>query len=190
MTFNEFSNRDCEFSYRDSIFKKKPIWVVTEVHFKLLNNGKPTVEYKDLIKELENSEKTLQTVREAVLKIRSAKSMVLDKKDPNSKSAGSFFIHPIITKEQFEKIPGEKPYHWELDNGKIKLSAAWLIEQAGFPKGHIYNKNVGLSEKHALAIINRANATSDEILDFAQEIIKKVNEKYSVELEIEPIIIQ
>lgn len=204
-----FPKEDCLFGYRTSRFKTvdKDKYIVTEVIFKLRKNGKPVIKYPELEKYLKSKYEnnfSLQDVRNAVLELRKRKAMVIDEGDPDSVSCGSFFVNPILTNEEYEKFRrkiidemengkskienGEELSipHWFV-NGKIKLSAAWLIENAGFKKGYIKN-GVGISSKHCLALVNKGGKTSD-LLELAEEIQTKVFEKFGVKLIIEPVVI-
>lgn len=131
------------------------------------------------------------TVRAAVLAIRRTKSMVLDPTDPNRRSAGSFFTNPIVGADVADAIarmlddPARLP-RWTLDDGRVKLAAAWLIERAGFAKGEVRGR-AGLSTAHALAVINRGDATASEILALAREIRDRVFDRFGVRLVPEPV---
>lgn len=191
-----FTNNECNFSYRNSRFKSndKGRYIITRVTYELTNNGTPIIQYPQLQealaeqgggKPLGSGREAAQRVREAVLKLRRKKSMVLDEHDLNTRSCGSFFVNPVITEEQRSTLPDDIPSFAEGEN--IKLSAAWLIEHAGFKKGQRY-KGVGISENHALALINREGSTN-ELLEFAEMIKGRVKEKFGVGLEQEPITI-
>jgi UDP-N-acetylmuramate dehydrogenase len=124
-----------------------------------------------------------------VIAVRRRKGMVLDPADPDTRSDGSFFMNPIITRSAFEELAarsGNMPNFPAGDD--VKLSAAWLIENAGFPKGFVHG-NVGLSSKHTLAIINRGGGTAREVLELVQMIQQKVREKFGVEIQPEPNLI-
>jgi UDP-N-acetylmuramate dehydrogenase len=213
----KFSNADCRFGYRESRFKAGDLntYIITEVKFRLKINGEPEIKYPELINHLLNSQSaipdsnkkiTLSTVtdpieklnivRNAVFDIRRNKSMVLDENDPDSISCGSFFINPVISEEEFKKLQnrwldkeesiGETIPHFRTENG-IKVSAAWLIENAGFKKG--YRKNgAGISSKHTLAIINCGGTTKD-VIELANKIKDKVFIKFGIQLNIEPMIV-
>lgn len=171
MTSNRLSviaASECEFGYRTSRFKTRDrnCYIITSVTFRLAVNGEPAVRYEELQQRLSRhggGVGSLSDVRRAVLAIRRRKGMVLDPHDPDSRSVGSFFVNPIVTCEQAEEIKvralkvapdsKEMPCFATPDN-RVKLSAAWLVERAGFRRAHIHG-NVGLSTKHVLAIINR-----------------------------------
>lgn len=191
------SNPDCGFAYRTSVFNtlQKNRYVVLAVTFALRRNGKPKIVYKELREFFGEKEPTLSEVRRAVLKIRALKSMVVDAFDPNSKSAGSFFKNPIISKEKFSEIEkraallGIKsvPF-FKADDENIKIPAAWLIENSGFYKGFQKN-NAGISSRHSLAVVNLGNASAKDVLELKNEIQKKVKELFDVELQPEPIFV-
>ncbi len=186
----------CGFAYRDSRFKsgEPGRYVVLAVTYRLRPGGKPTVSYADVERALaaRGSRKPgLADVRRSVLDIRRAKSMVLDAADPNSRSCGSFFLNPIVDTATFARIeravdnPG-MPRWYERD-GRVKLSAAWLIERAGFTRG-TSRGSVGLSTRHSLAIVCREGARAADIAAFAREIRSTVEERFSVRLVPEPVL--
>jgi len=114
--------------------------------------------------------------------------MVVDPADPESRSAGSFFTNPIVAPELAARLAPSPP-QWVQPDGRVKLAAAWLIEQAGFAKGTTRG-NVGISHKHALALVNRGGATATELLAFADEIIAGVEARFGVTLVPEPILVR
>jgi UDP-N-acetylmuramate dehydrogenase len=126
----------------------------------------------------------MHEVRDAVLRLRRGKGMVLDARDPDSVSAGSFFTNPIVEREA---LPEGAP-SWPAADGKVKTSAAWLIERAGFPKG-FGDGLVGISSKHTLALVNRGGATTAELLNLAREIREGVRAAFGVELVPEPTLV-
>lgn len=193
----ELINLDCGFAYRTSIFNttEKNRYIVLAVTYTLKSEGEPKIVYADLIKYFADKKPTLEDTRNAVIEIRSDKSMVIDAKDINSKSAGSFFKNPIVAKEHFVKIVEkarnlgiENVPSYEIDENNVKVPAAWLIEKSGFFKGFRFG-NVGLSSKHTLAIINRGGATAENVLEFKDEIQTKVKELFDIELIPEPVFV-
>ena len=188
------TNWDCGFSYRSSIFKTsaRDRYVVTAVTFRLRRNGSATVKYPELRSYLEEHGAPLddvQQVRHSVIAIRRRKGMVLDLSDPDTRSDGSFFMNPILGRSQFEalaKRAGSMPNFPSGD--EVKLSAAWLIENAGFHKGHVHG-NVGLSTKHTLAVINRGGGTAREVIELVRAIQDGVRARFGVELHPEPIFV-
>jgi len=180
------ANADCEFGYRTSVFKNsaKDRYVVLSVTFQLEPGGAPALRYPELQKAAGNAS-NLQQVRDAVIAIRRKKGMVIDPADPDTRSDGSFFMNPIVSKDVAARLP-EMPRFPSGDD--VKLSAAWLIEHAGFHKGFVHG-NVGLSSKHTLAIINRGGGTAREVVELVRMIQAAVREKFEVELHPEPIFI-
>lgn len=193
----EMSNSDCSFAYRTSIFNtsRKNEFIVLEVCFQLIPNGSPKIAYKDLQRYFGEKKPDLDETRQAILKIRGAKSMVINAGDPDSRSAGSFFKNPIVTKEKFKNIEKhakklgiENVPHFLVDEFDVKIPAAWLIESSGFYKGFKFGK-AALSSKHALALINPGNAQAQDILNLKNKIQDQVMEKFGVELKPEPIFV-
>lgn len=186
------TNWDCRFSYRSSIFKTaaRDKYVVVSVTFRLRRNGPATVKYPELRKYLEEREgalENLQSVRDAVVAIRKRKGMVLDPTDPDTRSDGSFFMNPIISREKFETLAGHAMPNYP-SGGEVKLSAAWLIEHAGFHKGFVHG-NVGLSSKHTLAVINRGGGTAREVVELVRMVQAGVRDKFDLEIHPEPIFV-
>lgn len=194
----ELSKAQCGFGYRTSNFKT--IWskryVVMQVDFVLQRQKTGSVRYPGILEWLKTNhlEKapTPADVRQAVLAVRQKKSMLLDANDPNTTSVGSFFVNPIISKEtvdmvikQAGSVSRPMPQFPQRD-GSIKLSAAWLIEEAGFPKGYQFGA-VGLSKNHVLAIINLGGAKAADVIALASCIRQKVRERFSITLKPEPV---
>ena len=195
----ELTNTQCGFGYRSSIFNstERDRYVVVEVTFRLKKNGEPALRYPDLQKHFETSKAppTLAEVRAAILKIRASKAMVITPNDPDCQSVGSFFKNPIVIAEKFaeikkaaKKLQLKEVPHFPAADDKIKIPAAWLIEQAGFVKGYSRGR-VGISSKHTLALINKSNATADEMLTLMRRIQEEVNKRFGVALLPEPIYI-
>ncbi len=190
----ELGNDQCGFSYRRSIFNttERDRYVVLTVRYRLKPGGSPKLGYADLIEAVgPDAEPTLSQVREAVLAIRRRKSMVIDPADINSRSAGSFFKNPIITEAAFAELQGvvnSKVPGFPVANAHVKVPAAWLIEKAGFQKGHRHG-SVGISESHSLALVNRGGGTAREILELKEKIQAEVREQFNIELLTEPVFI-
>jgi len=183
-----FTNGECLFGYRSSRFKnhERDRYVVLSVTFQLKRGGSATVRYPELQRYLDEHAialDDLRGVRHAVIAIRKRKGMVLDPNDPDTRSDGSFFMNPIVPAPP----PGIDMPHYPAANG-VKLSAAWLIEHAGFPKGFVHG-NVGLSSKHTLAVINRGGGTAREVTELVEMIQDGVREKFGVEILPEPIFV-
>jgi UDP-N-acetylmuramate dehydrogenase len=177
------TNEECRFGYRSSLFKniERERYVVLSGTFRLRVRGPATVKYPELQKYIDERHIPLEDlggVREAVIAIRKRKGMVLDPADPDTRSDGSFFMNPIVP----EPLP-DAP-HFPAENG-VKLSAAWLIEHAGFQKGFVHG-NVGISTKHTLAIINRGGGTASEALELVRMIQERVRERFGIEIHPEP----
>jgi UDP-N-acetylmuramate dehydrogenase len=180
------SPAECGFAYRDSRLKREPgRFVVLDVTLELDESdlSRP-VGYAELARRLgvEIGERVpLQGVRDAVVELRRGKGMVLDPSDPDSRSAGSFFTNPIVATDRVvEGCPS-----WPADGGRVKLSAAWLVEHAGFGKG-TRDGRVGTSSRHSLALTTEPGATATELLAFADRVVATVQEKFAVTLEREP----
>ncbi len=190
--FVVFTNAECAFGYRDSRFKRadRDRYIVTSVTFRLANDGTPAIRYPELRQNLEAARidhPSLLAVREAVLSIRRRKSMVVDSADPDSRSAGSFFTNPIVTSEVADRIGVEGMPRYPAGD-LVKLSAAWLIEQAGFARGRVAG-NVGLSTKHTLAIVNRGSGTACEVVALANDIRNRVFDRFGIALAPEPVFV-
>jgi len=175
------TNWDCRFGYRSSLFKnyERDRYVVTAVTFRLKVGGPATVRYPELQKAVSSDD--LQEVRNAVIAIRRRKGMVLDPADPDTRSDGSFFMNPIVD----PSVAAEEMPRFPASDGKVKLSAAWLIEHAGFEKGFTLG-NAGLSTKHTLAVTNRGGASARDVLALVELIQNRVREKVGIELHPEP----
>lgn len=191
----ELSNADCRFGYRQSLFKSEEPerFVVLDVTYRLAPGGRPSVRYAELRARLEAAGVTtpgLDHVRQNVLALRREKSMVLDPGDENARSCGSFFVNPILTQQEFRdldrRLESSRVPHWDLPDGRVKLAAAWLIEQAGFRKGQRLGA-AGLSSRHALAIVAHSGARADDIVTLARRIRASVEERFGVRLVPEPV---
>ena len=186
---------DCGFAYRDSVFKRETPgrFVVLAVTYRLRPGGAPTLTYGDVQRALAGrAVPTLADTRAAVLAIRRGKSMVLDDPaDPNRRSCGSFFLNPIVEAAQAAAVTaraGEPAMpRWPQPDGRVKLSAAWLIERAGFARGQRAGA-VGLSSRHTLAIVAHDGARTRDVLAFARRVQETVEERFGVRLTPEPVI--
>jgi UDP-N-acetylmuramate dehydrogenase len=190
----ELSAERCRFAYRDSFFKSEAPerYVVTEVRFALAQRKPEQVRYPDLNRELARrglSEPSLAELRQAVLAVRAEKSMLLDAADPNGRSCGSFFLNPIVSAEAAERVRALSPHvnvpSYPQADGRVKLAAGWLIEQSGFQKG-LCDGNVGLSTKHALALVAHAGARASEVLALCRRIQAGVKSRFQIDLTPEP----
>lgn len=199
-TVKELKNRECGFAYRSSMFNtsQRDRCIVLEVGYRLKQDGKPTLEYADLKKFFAGAGglPRLQQVRDAVREIRASKAMLLVPGDEDCRSAGSFFKNPLLSADEAmtvqalanKRLPDKTLPQYAAEQGKIKLSAAWLVEQAGFHKGYTRGA-VGISRKHSLAIVNRGGATARDIIALNREIQHKVLEIWGVRLQPEPVFV-
>ena len=183
------SPADCGFGYRTSALKHSDRYVVLAVTFALTPSSQASsVSYSELARAV-SEQPSLAEVREAVLTLRRAKGMVIDPDDPDSVSAGSFFVNPVLTADEFAALASRyDPPNWPEPDGRVKTSAAWLIEHAGFGRGYGDGK-VGISNKHTLALVNRGEATTAELLALARELRDGVRQRFGVELQVEPTLV-
>lgn len=185
------TNWECRFGYRSSLFKshERERYVVLSVTFRLVRGGEASVRYPELRQYLDDHGiglHDLRGVRAAVIAIRKRKGMVLDPADPDTRSDGSFFMNPVIPLDRVAPLVERYPKMPNYPSGdEAKLSAAWLIEQAGFHKGFVHG-NVGLSSKHTLAVINRGGGTAAEVVELVGMIQERVRGAFGVELHPEP----
>jgi UDP-N-acetylmuramate dehydrogenase len=167
--------------------------VVTRVDYRLTPGGAPTLSYADLRRVFAvDAKPTLAEVAAAVRRIRQSKGMLLVEGDPDCRSVGSFFKNPVVSESdvaQIVKTTGKEPPKFAVGNsGKVKIPAAWIIEQAGFAKGYAMGR-AGISSRHTLALINRGEATAREILDLANVIRTAVQSRFEISLEMEPVLV-
>jgi UDP-N-acetylmuramate dehydrogenase len=187
----------CRFSYRSSVFKGGDRFVVARVRFafRMAEESAP-IRYAELARALgvaEGGAAPIRDVMRTVVELRRAKGMVVDSNDPDSVSAGSFFVNPVLAPRELEALeqrlaPGARLPKFPETDSRTKVSAAWLIEQAGFSKG-FGEKRAGISRKHALALVNRGGATASELLALARAIQVGVQARFGVELVPEPVIV-
>jgi UDP-N-acetylmuramate dehydrogenase len=195
---NEFSPEACGFGYRTSIFNTiaRDRYIILGVRFALEKNGHSKIEYRDLKNHFlsHSGDPSLADVREAVRQIRRSKAMLIVKGDEDCRSAGSFFKNPVVEATTFAEIEGMAQKrglhapHFPAQEGKVKVPAAWLVEQSGFPKGTTRGR-VGISQKHALAIVNRGGATAAEIVNLKSEIQDAVKTEFGIPLQPEPVFV-
>jgi len=207
--FVEFTAAECGFAYRRSRFNTadRGRYVVTRVDYRLASGGAPTVRYAELQRALAEGqvagrEASLPEVASVVRRIRQSKGMLLVEGDPDCRSAGSFFKNPVVSEEEYGKIaavnvasassakaPPRFPAGSGAENqGRVKVPAAWLIEQAGFAKGTKLGSS-GISSRHTLALINLGGASAAEILALAGKIADAVEARFGVRLEMEPVML-
>jgi UDP-N-acetylmuramate dehydrogenase len=194
--FVELDREGCKFRYRKSLFNidEPDRYVVTRVDFRLHPNGQARVTYGDVKRYFTESSEVadLKNVASAVRKIRRGKGMFLVEGDPDCRSAGSFFKNPVVPAAKLGEfavaagVSEDAVPHWAAGDGLVKLSAAWLIERAGFGKGFV-DGAAGISSRHTLALINRGGATAADIERLQRRIQDGVRERFGVELEREPV---
>jgi UDP-N-acetylmuramate dehydrogenase len=184
------TNEELKFSYRFSILKNLTSrFIIENVNFRLKRdkNSKIT-NYPQVAESLginPGESVSIKELRNAILAIRKSKGMILDSTDHDTFSVGSFFINPILEKD---KVPTNAPMY-ENESGKVKTSAAWLIEQAGFEKGFRLGGAM-ISSKHTLAIANSGNATAEDVIELSNLITSGVLQKFGIALTIEPRILK
>ncbi len=188
----------CDFSYRSSIFNstERGRFIVLSVTYALIPEGKPFIAYADIKRHFEGRETppNLAETREAVRHIRALKGMLITPGDPDCRSAGSFFKNPVLSEEQHDDLKRRAaergltlPSYPALETRK-KVSAAWLVERSGFAKGFGFGR-VGISTRHALAIVNRGAATAADVLALKEQIQHRVEEIWGIRLEPEPVMV-
>ncbi len=193
--FADLTAAECGFSYRMSRFKVDDDgrFIVCGVSF-LLRQSTPTLSYPELMAEIERrgiAHPRPKDVRDAVLAIRRRKGMVLDDGDPDTRSVGSFFMNPVVSVDDRERIAAlahDRVPGFPVAGGQVKIPAAWLIERAGLRKGS-GEQTVGLSRKHPLAIVNRGGATARDVIRFAVRVKRAVLDWCGVWLRPEPVFV-
>jgi len=194
--FVDLANADCGFAYRRSRFNTidRGRFIVTRVDYRLQRNGSPQLTYADLQVHFKESsgDVALADVASAVREIRRSKGMLLVEGDADCRSAGSFFKNPEVSQEIADRVRefaagAQVPLRvYPASGGKVKIPAAWLIEQAGFSKGYALGA-AGMSSKHTLALINRGGAKAEDIVALASKITEAVKQRFGIELEMEPV---
>ena len=180
-----FMASECNFSYRSSIFKESTgRYVILDVTFQLRKGEQSLpIGYAELANELGveiGARVEISKVRDAVLKLRGAKGMLVGQ---GINSAGSFFMNPILKKEIADKLPSDAP-KWPMPDGRVKTSAAWLMEHAGVSKGDRL-AGAQISPKHVLALSNSGDATAKDLIELARRAQEKVKAKFGIELQSE-----
>jgi UDP-N-acetylmuramate dehydrogenase len=195
--FVDLSATACGFSYRRSIFNtaQKERYIVSRVDYALHENGPANFVYADLARYFaanNQASPTLAEVREAVRTIRAQKGMLLVDGNADCRSAGSFFKNPIVPATVIDSLAEELGVEkrtipaYPAQDGEVKLSAAWLIERAGFQKGYALG-NAGVSSRHTLALINRGGASAADIIALRDQVTDAVASRFGVRLEPEPV---
>jgi UDP-N-acetylmuramate dehydrogenase len=192
---------ECGLTFRNSVFKRNDRFVVLSVSFRLRRSPlSGPVAYAELARTLGvdmGARVPIADVRSAVLGLRAGKGMVLDEADPDTYSVGSFFLNPVLDRDGHAAlrakalaVTGAEPPSWPYDTDGVKVSAAWLIERAGFRKGYTGGRSgVGVSTKHTLALTNRGSGTTSELLDLARDIRDGVRKAFEVELSPEAVLV-
>jgi UDP-N-acetylmuramate dehydrogenase len=193
----ELSREQCRLTYRNSRFKREPgRFAILAVSLALDPGGlsKP-LKHKELLESLGarfEERVPVATVRQTVIALRKLKGMVLDEDDLDTRSTGSFFTNPVLGHAEFETLQQDVAELRETDRlqretkAGIELPAAWLIERAGFSKGHGNPEGIAISGKHALALTNRGDGTTGELVALARTIAARVEEKFRITLHPEP----
>jgi UDP-N-acetylmuramate dehydrogenase len=199
-----FTNSELKFGYRDSILNQttvhgSPRYVVLTVEFQLpIGRMSAPIRYAELARSLgvePGNRAYANDVRREVLRLRASKGMVLDPADRDTYSTGSFFTNPVVPLDVAATLPDSAPQYPAGVDGMVKLSAAWLIDQAGFGKGYGLEPDsasggrASLSTKHTLAITNRGSASAKDMLAIAREVRDGVVERFGIELHPEPLLI-
>jgi UDP-N-acetylmuramate dehydrogenase len=187
-----YAAADCRFGYRTSRFKREPDrHLILGVTFQFARGDlSAPLAYAELARRLDaplGSRRPSADVRDAVLDLRRGKGMVLDPDDHDTWSAGSFFTNPILDAAEAERLPAQAP-RWPVEDGRVKTSAAWLIERAGYGKGY-GDGEVRLSSKHTLALTNRGSASTADLVRLAREIRNGVEARFGVRLVNEPVLV-
>jgi UDP-N-acetylmuramate dehydrogenase len=180
-----FINSECQFSYRNSLFKSHPgRYVVLDVQFQIRRGEmSDPITYLELAKKLgvdPGDKATVIDTRNAVMALRGSKGMLLNSEDHDSWSAGSFFTNPIISQQAADALPNAAP-KWPLNDGRVKISAAWLIENSGMHKGDEVG-GARISTKHVLALTNSGTATASDIAQLARQARDHVQQAFGITL--------
>jgi UDP-N-acetylmuramate dehydrogenase len=194
-TVLDLPRAQCGFEYRTSIFNtsQRDRYIVLSVTYALHKGAPPQLKYPDLLRRFEGRGEppSLADVRRAVREVRAGKGMLIVQGDPDCRSAGSFFKNPIVTEAEYLRIQNdvqEAIPRYPAGTGRIKTSAAWLIERAGFEKGFTIGP-AAVSAKHTLALINRGGAQAADIVRLAREIRRGVEDKFGLRLVPEPVFV-
>jgi UDP-N-acetylmuramate dehydrogenase len=194
----ELCGEACGFTYRSSIFNttERGRFIILRVTYALTPGGDAHLEFGDLKRHFEGRETlpNLAETREAVRHIRARKGMLIVAGDPDCQSAGSFFKNPVLSQQQHDDLQKRAaakgitlPSYPALEKSR-KVSAAWLVEKSGFARGYGFG-HVGISSKHALALVNRGGATAADVLALKDQIQQRVEEIWGVHLEPEPVMV-
>jgi UDP-N-acetylmuramate dehydrogenase len=195
---HELCNEACTFQYRTSIFNtsERGRFIILRVTYVLTPGGEPAILYADLKKHFADwsTQPSLADTREAVRQIRASKAMLITPGDEDCRSAGSFFKNPVLSDEQYKQLSeravakGLQIPSYPALQAQRKISAAWLVEHSGFSKGY-GDGRVGISRKHALAIVNRGDATAADVVALKEQIQQRVEDIWDLRLEPEPVFV-
>lgn len=193
-SFRNMPRQDLKFGYRSSVFNgpERGRFVITALHFKLWKDRAPDLVYSGLRERFEGRRPTLAEVRDEVREMRKAKGMLAGQGGPEANSVGSFFKNPVVPPAKVSELAeslgrGDMPV-FDATGGMKKLSAAWLIEQAGFRKGQVLG-GAAISPLHSLALINPGAATAADIVSLKAAVETAVAEKFGIALETEPVLV-
>jgi UDP-N-acetylmuramate dehydrogenase len=201
LEIGEIAPAECGFSYRDSVFRRHPgRYAVLAVTFRFTEGGAPALRYPELeraVKEAGGPSPSLASVRETVMALRRAKSMVIEAGDENRRSAGSFFVNPVVSPEEAEAVveraltAGVVPDasavpRFEAPGGRVKLAAGWLVERSSFEKG-TRRGPVGISSRHALALVHHGGGKTADLIALAREVRRRVLDRFGVLIHPEPV---
>ncbi len=198
MRTREMTTAECGFSYRSSIFNstQKGRYILLRASYELTPGAPPSIRYADLQRHFAawTTAPTLAQTREAVRTIRAGKAMLIMAGDEDCRSAGSFFKNPVLSEVEYENLMAEAAKRslqvpsYPMVSARKKVSAAWLVEHSGFAKGFNLGR-VGISRKHALAIVNRGGATAADVFELKYMIEQRVREQWGVQLMTEPVFV-
>lgn len=194
LRFEEFSNSECGFAYRSSVFNTtaRGRYIVTRVSYALRKDGAPKIAYTDLKRYFQESAvPSLSEVSAAIREIRRGKGMLIVPGDPDCRSAGSFFKNPVIPEGHYTRIATQETVevpHYPAGGGMVKIPAAWLLERAGFRKGYALGA-AGISSRHTLALINRGGARATDIFALRDKIVAQVEARFGIRLVPEPVLL-
>ena len=194
-----FAKTECGFAYRQSRFNstERGRWIIVRVRFQLQAGNSPKLTYGDLreyFAERRIDRPSVDQVRDAVREIRHRKAMLIVPGDPDARSAGSFFKNPVLSPDRYRELVatsanlGETVPSYPAEGQSYKVPAAWLVERAGFAKGYERGP-VGISRKHALAIVTRAGARAADVVALKNDIQRRVRDKFGIELHPEPVMV-
>ena len=197
LRFMDLPAADCGFSYRRSIFNstQRERYVVSRVDYALHKDAPANIVYADLTRYFaarNGATPTLEEVRDAVRSIRARKGMLLVSGDADCRSAGSFFKNPVVPVTVLDSLSQELGVEkgsipaYPARDGEVKLSAAWLIERAGYQKGFSLG-NAGISSRHTLALINRGGASAAEVVALRDKVTGTIDSRFGIRLEPEPV---